>query len=293
MSSHLTLTRPPRSSRLSRPGKAGLALVGITAFTALAAPVVAPYRTTALAGDPLEAPSAAHLLGTNSVGQDVATQLIAGGRVSLFIALAGGGGTLVLGAAVGVLAGWLGGRLDAVLMRVVDLVLVIPKLPLLIVLGAYVGQSIATVALIIAATSWPSSARVLRAQILSLRRRAYIKASIGFGAGTIHIMRRHILPGIGLLLAAGFVSAAGRAVMLEAGLAFLGIGDPTTSSWGSIMRDALDFGGIFYTNAWAWWLLPPVVAVAVLLLGLTLLGIEFERRLHPRLSRHFAPGATG
>jgi ABC-type dipeptide/oligopeptide/nickel transport system permease subunit len=262
--------------------------IGILLLLFLTAPLFSPYRVTELAGDPLEAPSWSHLLGTNSVGQDVASQMLSGMQVSLLVALLAGGGTLILGGLAGMVAGLAGGMTDAAVMRAVDIVLVVPKLPLLIVLGAYAGQDLATVAAVIALTSWPSSARVVRAQVLSIRRRTHLKAAIGFGAGMIYLLRRHVLPEIGLILVAGLVTAAGRAVMLEAGLAFLGLGDPARASWGAIMRDALKFQGLFFTSAWIWWLLPPLSSIILLLLGLTYLGIVIEERLNPRLSRHFA-----
>jgi ABC-type dipeptide/oligopeptide/nickel transport system permease subunit len=264
----------------------GGAVVGGFAAVGLAATWVAPFRHTALAGASLESPSAAHLLGTNSVGQDVFSQLLLGARLSMTIAVVAGVGTLILGAAVGLLAGWIGGRLDAVLMRIVDLVLAVPRLPLLIVVGAYVGPSVLTIALIISLTSWPPGARVIRSQVLSLRQRTHLRAAVGFGAGTAHVFRRHVIPEIGLILAASLVASAGRAVMIEAGLAFLGLGDPTQASWGQMLRDALDFAGLFYTDAWLWWLLPPIAAISLLLLGITFLGIAVEERVNPRLARH-------
>jgi peptide/nickel transport system permease protein len=263
----------------ARAGWAGLlVLIGFLLLAFFVAPFFAPYRFTELAGEPLEAPSWKHLLGTNSVGQDVAVQVIFGAQVSLLIALAAGGGTLIMGLA--------GNGTDVVMMRVVDIFLAMPKLPLLIVLGAYAGQDLATVAAAIALISWPSSARVVRAQVISLRRRTHLNAARGFGAGMIYLLRRHIIPEVGLILAAGLVAAAGRAVMLEAGLAFLGLGDPSRASWGTMMRDALDFKGLFFTSAWAWWLLPPLLSVILLLLGFTFLGISIERKINPRLSRH-------
>ncbi|HVL28577.1 MAG TPA: ABC transporter permease [Acidimicrobiales bacterium] len=276
----------PAQLRFPGVGWVGLALVGAFVVLALVAPLLTPYRVTELAGDPIEPPSRHHLLGTNVVGQDVATQVAAGARVSLLVAFVAGGGTLVLGAVVGLVAGWFGGWVDAVLLRVVDVVLVIPKLPLLIVAGAYAGTSLTAIVTIIALTSWPPTARVLRSQVLSVRRRAHLKAAFGFGASALHMLRRHVVPEIGLVLAAAMVSAAGRAVMLEAGLAFLGLGDPIRASWGSIMRDALRFGSLFFTDAWQWWLVPPVAAVSLLLLGITFVGLGVEQRVNPRLARH-------
>lgn len=275
-----------RAGRFPVIGWVGLAVVGAFAVLALVGPWLTPYRTTELAGDPLEAPSAAHLLGTNGVGQDLATQLLHGARVSLFVALLAGGGTLLIGALVGMVAGWAGGGADALLMRVVDLVLVVPKVPLLIVIATYAGPSLPVLALIIALTGWPPTARVVRSQVLSLRRRAHIKAAVGFGATPSQILRRHILPEVGLILAAGLVGAAARAISFEAGLAFLGLGDPSRASWGAILRDALDFGGLFFTDAWKWWLAPPIVAISLLLLGMTFVGVGLEQRLNPQIARH-------
>jgi ABC-type dipeptide/oligopeptide/nickel transport system permease subunit len=267
-------------------GWAGLAIVAVFVGLALAAPWLTSYRTTQLAGSPLEAPSTAHLLGTNGVGQDLATQLLNGARVSLFVAVLAGGGTLLVGALIGMVAGWAGGLVDAVLMRFVDLVLVVPKVPLLIVIGTYAGPSLPVISLIIALTGWPPTARIVRSQVLSLRRRAHIKAAVGFGATSGQVLRRHILPEVGLILTAGLVGATGRAIAFEAGLAFLGLGDPSRASWGAILRDAIGFGGIFYTNAWKWWLVPPVAAISLLLLGVTFVGVGLEQRINPRLSRH-------
>ena len=267
-------------------GWVGLAIVAVFVGLALAAPWLSHYRTTELAGSPLEPPSAAHWLGTNGVGQDLASQILNGARVSLFVAVLAGGGTLLIGALVGMVAGWAGGVVDAVLMRVVDLVLVVPKVPLLIVIGTYAGPSLTVISLIIALTGWPPTARIVRSQVLSLRRRAHIKAAVGFGGTTGQILRRHILPEVGLILTAGLVGAAGRAIAFEAGLAFLGLGDPTRASWGAILRDALDFGGLFFTDAWKWWLVPPIAAVSLLLLGVTFLGVGLEQRSNPRLTRH-------
>ena len=260
----------------------------VGAFVLLAAfgGELAPYRATALSGDSLQPPGSGHLLGTNLLGQDVASQLILGARASLLVALVAGLGTVLIGGLVGVTSGWFRGWTDAVLMRITDVVLVLPKLPLLLLVGALAGGSDITLAILIAATFWPSTARILRAQVLTLRTRTHVRAATGFGAGPWHQLRRHILPELALLSVAEFIPAAGRAVALQAGLAFLGVGDPTQPSWGAMMRDAVAYRGLFVTAAWSWWLLPPIVAVVTLVVGVTLTGTVAERRLNPRLSRH-------
>jgi peptide/nickel transport system permease protein len=276
-----------RRPGLGPAGSVGLAIVGVFAVMAAAAPWLAPYRVTALAGDPLEAPSLQHLLGTNSVGQDLASQLLGGARTSLWMAVVAGGGTVVLGSLVGGLAGWLGGITDALAMRLVDVILVVPAVPLLIVIGAYTRPSLGSISVIIALTSWPVFARIVRAQVLSLRRRAHIRAAVGFGATPGRVLRTHIGPELAPVLVAALVGAAERAIAIEAGLAFLGLGTAQVS-WGSAIRDALDFRGLFFTNAWSWWLLPPVVAISLVLVGVALVGTAVDERVNPRLARHGA-----
>ena len=267
-------------------GVAGALFVGFFIVLALFGQQLAPYRATELSGPSLEAPSGAHLLGTNLLGQDVASQLVLGARASLLIALLAGVGTVLVGGIVGVTAGWFRGWVDAVLMRVTDVVLVVPKLPLLLLVGALTGGRVGALSFLIAATFWPVSARVLRSQVLSLRTRTHVRAATGFGAGTWHQLRHHILPDLALLSLAELIPAASRAVALQAGLAFLGVGDPTQPTWGGMIRDAIAFRSVFLIDAWKWWLVPPIIAIVTLVAGISLLGTAAERRLSPRVSRH-------
>lgn len=171
-------------------------------------------------------------------------------------------------------------------MRLTDVVLVLPKLPLLLLLGALTGGSVMALSLMIAATFWPMTARILRSQVLTIRSRTYVKAASGFGGGPWHQLRRHILPELSLLLIADLIPAIGRAVVLQAGLAFLGIGDPSQPSWGAMMREAINYAFLFQTSAWTWWLLPPVAAIVALVVGATLLGTAAEIYVSPRLASY-------
>lgn len=265
---------------------AGVLLLALVTIASAIGPLVYGVSSTIPVGPPLLEPTATHPLGTDGIGRDVLALVLAGGLPTLLVAVIAGLGTIVLGALVGVLAGWFGGAIEAVLMRAVDVMLIVPKLPLLILVGSYAQLGVAGVALIIAATSWAPSARVLRSQTLALRRRPHLLAAQGFGASTPYILRRHLVPELAMLLAAGTVSAAGRGVLMLAGLAFLGIGDPTQPNWGSTMRAALNSQALFFTNAWSWWLLPPAVAVAMVLLGLTLVGVGLDTFVNPQMSRH-------
>lgn len=277
---------PPSARRAWFAGVAGGLFVTTFLVLATFGDRIAPYRATALSGPSLQAPSAHHLLGTNLLGQDVFSQLVLGTRVSVAVALFAALGSVLIGGVVGVSAGWFGGLADAVLMRLTDVVLVLPRLPLLLLVGALTGGSITSVALVIAVAFWPITARVLRSQVLSLRSRTHVRAATGFGAGPWHQLRHHVLPDLALLGAAEFIGAAARAVVVQAGLAFLGVGSVTQPSWGAMSRQAIAYGGLFVTPVWKWWLLPPVLAVMVLVTGITLLGTAAERRLSPRLARH-------
>jgi peptide/nickel transport system permease protein len=277
------LSRTDRGTRAS--GLVGAVILGLFGVLVVFGDRLAPYPASALSGASLLPPGARHLLGTNLLGQDVASQLIIGARASSTVAMVAGFGTVFLGGLVGLMAGWFGSWPDAVLMRFTDLVLVLPKLPLLLLVGALAGGSDVFLALLIAALFWPVAARVLRSQVLTLRARTHVRAATGFGAGPWHQLRRHILPALALLMVAEFIPAASRAVAMQAGLAFLGIGDPTQPSWGAMMRDAIAYHGLFVTAAWSWWLVPPIGAVVALVVGITLVGVVAERRLNPRLSR--------
>lgn len=287
-----TVTRPPvppaesREGRFHVAGIVGGAILAVYFFLLLFGSRLAPFRATELAGRSLTPPDGANRLGTNLLGQDLLSQLILGARASLLVALFAGIGTVALGGVVGIVAGWFPGWPNAVLMRVTDLVLIVPKLPLLILVGALTGGSVLGLSLVISLLFWPNAARILRSQVLTLRTRTHVRAATGFGASTWHQLRRHILPDLGLLSIAEFIPAAGRAVGLQAGLAFLGVGDPTLPSWGAMIRDAVAFRAVFITDAWKWWFAPPVIALVGLIVAITLVGAAAERRLTPRLARH-------
>ncbi|TQM38186.1 dipeptide/oligopeptide/nickel ABC transporter permease/ATP-binding protein [Pseudonocardia cypriaca] len=268
---------------------AGLGILAVLALVAVAAPLLAPYDPAERAGRPFSAPSAAHLLGTNDVGHDLLSELVYGARVSLLVGVTAALVATVVGAAVGVTAGYARGRLDPVLMRTVDVVLALPALPLTIVIGVFAGPGIGTQILVIAAVMWAGVARELRAQVLSLRERDHIQALRAMGAGPWHVARRHLLPAVAPLVVPQFVLATKTAILLEASLAFLGLGDITAKSWGTMLSLA-HARSAFLTDAWIWWVLPPGLAIALTVLAFALLGYAFEERARPALrARGVAP----
>ncbi len=263
----------------------GLAIVGALALVAVLAPVLAPFDPRAISGPSLAAPSATHGLGTNDSGQDILSQLIWGARSSGVVGVSSAALAVVVGVLVGTGAGLAGGRTDLVAMRVVDVFLAVPALPLLVLVAALAGAGRVTVILVIALAGWPAIARIVRSQTLTLARRGYIDATRGFGASRRYVIRRHLGPALGPLVAASFVSWAATAVVLQAGLAFLGLSDPTEVSWGSVLNRALDHEGVYFTSQWAWWVLPPGLAITLAAVGLAFIGVGLEPRANPRWGR--------
>lgn len=262
---------------------AGGTVVVLLCAAAALAPVIAPYDPHDIVGDSLKPPSLTHLLGTNNLGQDVFSQIVWGTRPALAVGLGTAGLALMIGIVVGVGAGLLRGFVDTLAMRVVDVFLAVPRLPLLILVAAMAGSGRTTLVVSLGLTLWPVSARLLRSQVLSLRERGYVTAAAGFGAGRLYAMRRHLIPAVAPMIVAGFVAVAGVAVLLEAGLAFLGLSDPTAVSWGLILNRALAEPGLYFSTAWTWSVLPAGFAITALVLGLMFLGVGVEPILNRRI----------
>jgi peptide/nickel transport system permease protein len=280
---------PDEPSALSRvihtlgiEGAVGLSLLLIFVLIALFAPLFAPHDPNDFTGSPLERPGAVHPLGTNDVGQDILSELIYGTRVSLIVAVGAAMGTVALAVLVGGTAGYAGGWIDTLLMRLVDVMLAVPRLPLLILITVLMGAGLAQMTLTMALLFWPGLARVIRAEVQQRRGRPFVQMARHFGASPLHIFRRHLLPALVSFIIFGLVTAAGRAVAMEAALAFLGLGDPAAKSWGLMMRYALNLPGLLLTDRWLWWLLPPGVCITLLILALTFTGIALENRIDRR-----------
>ncbi len=260
-----------------------LLILGLT-FTAIFADQLSPYDPTERTGRPFEAPSRAHRLGTNDIGQDILSELIYGTRVSLTVGLAAATVAILIGTSVGLLSGYYQ-RLDGLLMRLVDIILVLPFLPLLILLAAYLGRSLVNTVIIIGLLIWAGTARVIRSQVLTLAKQEYVLAARAVGATDRHIILRHILPQVMLLAIGQFVLVISTAILLEAALSFLGLGDPIQKSWGTILYWA-QVRGAFLTPAWSWWVLPPGLLIVCAALGFALIGFSLEQRIDPRLKQN-------
>jgi len=274
--------------RRSRSGLLGLAILLFFVLTAIFAPILAPYDPYKRVDRPILPPSSKYRLGTNDIGQDIFSELIYGTRVSLTIGFAAAFFTVIIGTIIGVVSGFLGGSVDEVLMRFTDVVMILPSIPLMILLMAIFGkQSFMIMILILSIMGWTGTARLVRSSTLSIKERIYVEAARAIGAGDGHIITKHILPNVSPLIVATMIYAVAGAMMSEAGLAFLGLGDPSTKSWGMILHYAQTSGG-WYANmgypAW-WWIIPPGLCVALTVASLVLIGQAMEEIINPRLRR--------
>ncbi|WP_346765073.1 dipeptide/oligopeptide/nickel ABC transporter permease/ATP-binding protein [Rhodococcus sp. BL-253-APC-6A1W] len=268
-----------RSQRLAT---AGAVILGILVLCALTAPWLSPFDPAERATRPFASPSWQHWLGADDVGHDLLSMLLHGARVSLFVGVVAATVATAIGTLVGVVAGYARGVLDTVLMRAVDVVLSLPVLPLTIVIGVFAGPGLRTQIMVISAVLWAGMARELRAQVLTLRERDHIQAQRAMGASAGYVLRRHIAPAVVPLVVPQFVLAVKTAILLEASLSFLGLGDISAASWGSMLSMAHSRNA-FLTDAWLWWVLPPGIAIAVTVLGFALLGNAIEERTRPIL----------
>ena len=264
----------------------GAVILGLLIVVAILAPALTPYdpmESTTVAGGGLaylEPPSRAHWLGTNNLGRDILSQILVGTRVALMVGFLAAILVTLVGTTVALLAGYFRGWVDDLLMRLVDIAYSIPLEPLAIVVLSFLKPSIWNIVLVVAVLAWRDPARVIRAQVLSLVERPFVKAARVAGAGHLRIMFRHIAPNV-LPLANVYIAIAfGWAVFGEASISFLGFGDPRTISWGQILQQAFLSGAI--RRAW-WWAVPPGVCIMLAVLSVFFIGRAYEVVLNPRL----------
>lgn len=265
-------------------GRVGLILVGCLVLIAILAPYLAPfdpYDVTQRAAKGLR-PSLQHPLGTTiTTGQDILSMLIYGSRVSLAIGIGTGLALALLGALMGVIAGYMGGFVDSIIMRIVDILLVIPTLPLIIVLTNLLGRSYFVIVLVFVLFGWTGLARVIRSLVLVLKNSNYVRAAELAGASRWHIMTKHILPGTSHLIIMNTTLTSAGIMVAEAGLSFLGLGDPTAISWGKMLAEAQGGGALLF-GAW-WWIIAPGVGIFLSVFSFMRIGIVMEEVFNPRM----------
>ena len=276
----------------NRMGLVGLAMLVLAVAVAILAPWIAPYDPETTVRVTIEdiyaKPSAAHLLGTDDGGKDVFSAFVYGARVSLVVGFAASLISMLIGGSVGLIAGFYGGRVGNLLMRLTDIFLVIPDLPLMIVIVAMVGPSLWNIIVVIGILGWTGTARIVRSQALSLKERQFVLRARAIGAGNFHILRRHIFPLVLPLIITNTVLVISLSILEESTLSFLGLGDPTTLSWGGMLNFAFTRGAI---SSGAWWaLVAPGLGIVWVVLSCTLLGNALEEAFNPRLQSHHLQG---
>lgn len=265
----------------STQAKVGLIVLTVFVLISIFAPLVAPYDPRQQVGSVYAPPSAQHVLGLDDGGVDMLSLLIFGGRISLIVGFAASMVAMVIGGGIGIFSGYYGGRTDQALMRITDYFLVIPDLPLAIIVAAVWGASLTHLIFVIALLLWTTTARIIRSQVKSVRERVYVKRARSLGASDFRIITRHVLPQIGPLLIANTVLTIAVAIFDETALAFLGLADPTSITWGttiefSFLRTAISSG--------AWWaVIPAGLCVALVIMACFWFGQAIEDALNPRL----------
>ncbi|WP_222861596.1 ABC transporter permease [Oceaniovalibus sp. ACAM 378] len=264
----------------------GLTIFALFILVAMIAPWIAPYDPFAPMMTEsgrlirLAPPSAEHWLGTTAFGNDVFSQLVMGSRVALRVGLVAAIAVGFISTLVGVISGYFGGIIDDILMRMTDVALSIPTLPFAIVAVGLLGPSIDNIILVITLLFWRNGARIIRSVVLTERERVFVKWARAAGASHLHIILRHILPNILRVVFLWVTMSVAFAVLTEASLSFLGLGDPSITSWGQMLNTAFASGAL--RTAW-WWVAPPSLMLITLISSLYLIGRAYEEQTNPRL----------
>jgi len=269
-----------RRYRRNRGAVLGLAILGAVLLLAVAAPVLSPGSPFRLAGKPLSPPFGDFLFGTDTLGRDVGAGIVYGARTSLMIGLVATAVAVSVGTVLGGLAGFYGGTVDDLLMRVTEFFQTIPAFLFAIVLVAVLGSSLSSTVIAIAVVSWPAVARLVRGEFLAMRRRDFIQACVGLGVSDTRIIVRHILPNCLAPIVVLSSLMVATAILIESGLSFLGLSDPNVMSWG------FQVGAGRGVLRLAWWLCAiPGVAILLTVVAINLVGEGLNDALNPRL-RH-------
>lgn len=256
-------------------GAMGLLILATFCGIALLADLLSPHLITS-SHQPYMSPSWEHPLGTNDMGYDIFSELLHASRVSLIIGILAAFVSIIIGTMVGLLSGYYKGMTSEAITGVIDIFLLIPVLPVMVILAAYLGASIWNIIFVIAILGWCSTARVVRARVLQLREMPFVESLRALAIPGYRILVGHVLPNTSEVIAAKFVLAVAGAMLAEAALSFLGLGDPAMVSWGGMMHYAFKRGG--FVNGMWYWYLPPGLCIAACAMGFLFLGLYFESR---------------
>ncbi len=260
----------------------GIIMVGLVCTLSFGAPLFTDYNPNARIARPHQPPSVEHVAGTTRMGRDVWAQTLYGGRMSILVGFVAGGFVMIMAVVIGVSSGYFGGVVDNVLSFLTNIVMVIPSLPLMLVLASFLDQvSPIVIAVIIGATSWPWGARVIRAQTLSIRNRDFVHAAEVMGERKHRMVFFEVMPNMLSILASSFIGTVIYAIMTQATLEFIGLGDPLSVTWGGMLYNA-DQTSAIRIGAW-WEILAPSLALTMLAIGLALVNFSIDEISNPKL----------
>jgi peptide/nickel transport system permease protein len=267
-------------------GMVGLVILVIFIVLAFSAPLIidkAQIQVASASGGAYEHPNSAHLLGTDKFGRDVLSMLVYGSRISLLVGFAAAVGSMVIGAVIGICSGYYGKTTDTLLNGFTNWFLVIPWIPLAVVLISlpFFKRGLFSIILVIAITSWAGTARLIRAQALTVKERTYVERAKALGASNWHMITRHILPNVFPVLFSNLVLTVSLSILSETTLAILGLGDPNSISWGTMIGESFGEGALT-AGIW-WWLIPPGIALVFVTLSFTMCGYALDDILNPKL----------
>lgn len=263
----------------SRYGLAGLIMFLTMLIMALFAPVIAPYKPTDISHDMLSPPSKVHPFGTDHLGRDVFSRVVHGARVSLTVGFVAAGLSAFIGIVIGALSGYVGGVFDEVISKIIDSFLMFPVFFLILIIVAVFGRNLVYIMLVIGLTTWPSNARIMRAQTMSIKEKAFVKIARANGESPTRIIFTHIIPNGMYPVVANSAMQIGGAILTEAALSFLGLGDPSVVSWGKMINDARSY------MSFAWWsIVFPGIFTVITVVTFSFIGDGLQQALYPKLS---------
>ncbi|MFN4189769.1 MAG: ABC transporter permease [Pseudothermotoga sp.] len=262
----------------NRYGSVGLLIFLVMVFLAIFAPQVAPYRMGEMTKDVLAQPSFSHPFGTDHLGRDIFSRVIYGARTSLLVGFIAAGLSALIGTFIGTISGYYGGLVDEVVSKIIDTFLMIPVFFLILIIVAIFGRNLFYIMLVIGLTTWPSNARIMRAQTLSIKERAFVKIARSNGERTPRIIFTHIIPNGMYPVIANSALQIGGAILTEAALSFLGLGDPNVVSWGKMISE----GKSYMTFAW-WIIVFPGIFTVLTVIGFSFIGDGLQQALYPAI----------
>lgn len=259
-------------------GKLSITILLIVVLLGIFGPIICKHPHNLPSGPPFEPPSLDHPFGTDDLGMDLFAQIIYGARISLTIALFSSVLTGILSTFLGIMAAYYGGIIDIIIMRISDILIIFPTLPLAILLGVFFGPAFKNIVIVLVLLSWSRPARSIRSKIISVKEEKAVVNARVLGAKFPYLLKNYFIPASLPITLVTVIRIISRAIVMEASLSFLGLSDPTSKSWGLILSKAISYPGIYFLEFWKWWVIAPLVSIIVLVVSAGLLSMELEER---------------